>query len=120
MQSVSKDGQRIFGGTKTEAKAALARFPKHKLVVSNVEAGYGSVRVLQEYQRGRIADQDRTVTFSHGLARLFYNRNPALMAVRRLGLLSAALLPGVRRELVMLGSGLRSLDPGLFGEAGLA
>ncbi|NIM70871.1 MAG: 2-octaprenyl-6-methoxyphenyl hydroxylase [Xanthomonadales bacterium] len=77
-------------------------------VLANAAAGDpGQVQVLDAYADWRRPDQDRTVAWSDGMARLFANRSPAAALLRSAGLIAHALLPPLRRRLTAGAMGYR-------------
>ena len=71
----------------------------------------GSATALTEFAESRREDRERVARFSHGLARSFASENPLLAGLRQAGLLLMELLPPVKRELMLLGVGLRGRQP---------
>lgn len=67
----------------------------------------GSVSLLEDYARRRRPDQDRTVGFSDGLARLFGLDLAPLNALRGAALLACDLLPPLKHALMWRLMGLR-------------
>lgn len=66
----------------------------------------GALSVLQDYRAAQAADQRQTTAFSDRLPGLFMNRDPALSALRDLGLFALDLAPGLKREFVRQTAGL--------------
>lgn len=66
----------------------------------------GELAVLQAYRDAQAADQSRTTAFSDRLPGLFMHRDPALSALRDLGLFALDLAPGLKREFVRQTAGL--------------
>lgn len=71
------------------------------------DADVGARGLTDEYARRCQADLTRTVRFSDSLARLYYNDNPVLAAVRQFAMLTIDLLPPLKHALVRTGCGLR-------------
>ncbi len=71
----------------------------------------GASLTLTTFADSRREDRERVVQFSHGLAQSFASVNPLLMGLRQAGLLFTELLPPVKRELMLLGAGLRGCQP---------
>ena len=66
----------------------------------------GELSVLQAYRDAQAADQRQTTAFSDRLPGLFMHRDPALSALRDLGLFALDLSPGLKREFVRHTAGL--------------
>ena len=66
----------------------------------------GSLPVLQAYRDAQAADQRQTTAFSDRLPGLFMQRDPALSALRDLGLFALDLAPALKREFVRQTAGL--------------
>lgn len=66
----------------------------------------GELAILQAYRDAQAADQSRTTAFSDRLPGLFMHRDPALSALRDLGLFTLDLVPGLKREFVRQTAGL--------------
>ena len=66
----------------------------------------GALSVLEGYRAAQAADQRQTTAFSDRLPGLFMNRDPALSALRDLGLFALDLAPGLKREFVRQTAGL--------------
>ena len=66
----------------------------------------GALAVLQAYRDAQAADQSKTTAFSDRLPGLFMHRDPALSALRDLGLFALDLAPGLKREFVRQTAGL--------------
>lgn len=73
----------------------------------------GNAEVTAAYAERRRADHRRTVRYTDGLARLFYNSSPPLGALRRLAMWGADSLPPVKHELIRAASGLQGAAPAL-------
>jgi 2-octaprenyl-6-methoxyphenol hydroxylase len=73
----------------------------------------GAARLTESYAQHRGVDHRRTVRFSDGLARLFYNDRLPLVLLRQAGMLAIDFLPPLKRALVRTGSGLRGPAPRL-------
>ena len=73
----------------------------------------GEMAALQRYSAWRRTDQDDTVGWSDGLARLYANPGRLAAAVRTAGLLAHALVPPLRRELASRMMGYRGRMPAL-------
>lgn len=73
----------------------------------------GSMTVLKRYSEWRLTDQNGTIAYSDGLARLFANPSPLAVAARTAGLLAHALLPPLRRQLAIRAMGYRGSIPRL-------
>lgn len=73
----------------------------------------GEAEITAVYAERRRPDHRRTVNFTDGLARLFYNTSPPLVLLRRLAMWGADSLPPARSELVRAASGLQGNAPAL-------
>jgi len=73
----------------------------------------GSMDVLQRYSKWRAPDQQATIAYSDGLARLFTNPSTLAAAARTAGLFAHALLPPLRRQLAVKAMGFRGNIPRL-------
>jgi len=73
----------------------------------------GRPELLKTYSEWRVTDQDGTIAFSDGLARLY--ANPTLLAAmaRKTGLIAHALLPSMRRQMALRAMGYRGKAPRL-------
>jgi 2-octaprenyl-6-methoxyphenol hydroxylase len=79
----------------------------------NPETDLGSLDVLHRYSERRQPDQQGTIAWSDGLARLFANPTDMAAAVRTAGLLAHAFLPSLRRQLAIRAMGYRGRTPRL-------
>jgi 2-octaprenyl-6-methoxyphenol hydroxylase len=79
----------------------------------NPETDIGSLDVLHRYSERREPDQQGTIAWSDGLARLFANPTDMAAAVRTAGLLAHAFLPPLRRQLAIRAMGYRGRTPRL-------
>lgn len=68
----------------------------------------GSMMVLEPYRQRREADQQKVVTLTDQMVSLFSNRQPERVALRKAGLLTIDLQPGVRRGFARQAMGLKS------------
>lgn len=75
------------------------------------QADAGSRELLRRYSDWRKVDQDGTVAYSDGLARLFSNPTAIAAAARTAGLLAHALLPPLRRQMAVRAMGFRGRTP---------
>jgi 2-octaprenyl-6-methoxyphenol hydroxylase len=73
----------------------------------------GDIEVLRRYSEWRAPDQQGTIGYSDGLARIFSNPSPAAAAARTAGLLAHALIPPLRRQLAVRAMGFRGRTPRL-------
>jgi 2-octaprenyl-6-methoxyphenol hydroxylase len=73
----------------------------------------GEAKITAAYAEQRRADHRRTVRFTDGLARLFYNNSPPLAVMRRLAMWGADNLPAAKNELIRAASGLQGNAPAL-------
>ena len=74
----------------------------------------GGASVLRAYQRWRRFDAASLALATDTVNRLFSNDDPALRALRRLGLGAAARLPGLRRAMIREAAGLTGEVPRLM------
>lgn len=79
----------------------------------DADADIGRMEVLRRYSNWRRPDQEGTVAWSDGLARLYSNASPAASVVRGLGLAAHALLPSIRRQMAVRAMGYRGRAPRL-------
>jgi 2-octaprenyl-6-methoxyphenol hydroxylase len=73
----------------------------------------GAPSRLQAYAEARREDRERTIAFSDGIARATANPSPAMHALRSLGLLALANVPGLASPLVAGAMGYRGRVPDL-------
>lgn len=73
----------------------------------------GRIELLRRYSEWRAPDQDGTVAWSDGLARVFSNADPLAAAVRTAGLLAHAFIPPLRRQMAIRAMGFRGRTPRL-------
>lgn len=73
----------------------------------------GDIDLLRRYSDWRVTDQDGTVAYSDGLARLYSNPTPIAAAARTVGLFAHALIPPLRRQLAVRAMGYRGKIPRL-------
>ena len=76
-------------------------------------ADIGSLEILRRYSERRVPDQQGTIAWSDGLARLYANPTDLAAAVRTAGLLAHAFLPPLRRQLAIWAMGYRGHTPRL-------
>jgi 2-octaprenyl-6-methoxyphenol hydroxylase len=76
-------------------------------------ADIGSLPTLRRYSEWRAPDQQGTVAYSDGLARLFANRTDMAAAARTVGMLAHAFIPPLRRQLAVRAMGYRGRTPRL-------
>ncbi|MEZ5489506.1 MAG: 2-octaprenyl-6-methoxyphenyl hydroxylase [Gammaproteobacteria bacterium] len=69
-------------------------------------ASPGNMQVLNTFQNLQQRDQDRTISFSHYLTRLFSSNRSSLIWARKLGLASIDIVPLVRHEFARSAMGL--------------
>jgi 2-octaprenyl-6-methoxyphenol hydroxylase len=74
---------------------------------------FGRIELLRRYSDWRAPDQDGTVAWSDGLARMFSNADPLAAAVRTAGLLAHAFIPPLRRQMAIRAMGFRGRTPRL-------
>ncbi len=87
-------------------------------VLAEVLHGHGSddpgrESALRAYSEWRRPDQEGTIAWSDGMARLFANPSPAAAALRSAGLVAHALIPSMRRMLATGAMGYRGRIPRL-------
>jgi 2-octaprenyl-6-methoxyphenol hydroxylase len=73
----------------------------------------GDVALLRRYSDWRAPDQDGTVAWSDGLARIYANPGGLVAAARTAGLLAHAFVPSLRRQLAVRAMGFRGRTPRL-------
>jgi len=73
----------------------------------------GDLEVLRRYSQWRAPDQQGTIAYSDGLARMFSNPSPVAAAARTAGLLAHAFIPPLRRQLAVRVMGFRGRTPRL-------
>lgn len=66
----------------------------------------GEMKLLQNYLDQRTEDQDRAITFTHQITRLFSSNSTAKVLLRKLGLFSVDLVPPLRQSLAEQAMGL--------------
>ena len=78
----------------------------------------GKSTLLNRYSEWRRPDQDGTIAYSDGLARIYANPTATVRAARTVGLLAHAFFPPLRRQLAVRAMGYRGRIPRLArGEA---
>jgi 2-octaprenyl-6-methoxyphenol hydroxylase len=78
-----------------------------------VSADYGNAGLLQRYSAWRRRDQNGTIAYSDGLARIWSNPSPLAAAARTAGLIAHAFVPSLRRKLAIRAMGYRGRTPRL-------
>ena len=73
----------------------------------------GSMELLRRYSRWRRPDQEGTIAYSDGLARIYSNPTPAVSLGRIAGLMAHAFLPSLRKQLAVKSMGFRGRIPRL-------
>lgn len=73
----------------------------------------GRIEPLRRYSDWRAPDQQGTVAWSDGLARVFSNDDPLAAAVRTAGLLAHAFIAPLRRQMAIRAMGFRGRTPRL-------
>jgi len=76
-------------------------------------ADFGNGDLLGRYSTWRERDQNGTIAYSDGLARLFSNPSPLAATARTAGLLAHAFIPSLRRQLAVRAMGYRGRIPRL-------
>ena len=85
---------------------------------SDAGADAGSAELLRRYSDWRKPDQDGTIAYSDGLARIYANPTPVVSLGRLAGLLAHAFVPSLRRQMAVRAMGFRGQIPRLArGEA---
>jgi len=79
----------------------------------NARGSIGDLEVLRRYSQWRAPDQQGTIAYSDGLARIFSNPSPLAAAARTAGLLAHAFIPPLRRQLAVRAMGFRGRTPRL-------
>ena len=79
----------------------------------NADADIGAAPILESYAAWRKPDQQKLVTFTDSLVRLFGSRRPGVRVLRNLGMLGFDLIPGVRRSFARHTMGLAGRLPRL-------
>ena len=92
--------------------AVLAEVLHDELSV-NPQADPGRLDLLRKYSQWRASDQQGTISYSDGMARIFSNPSPFAAAARTAGLFAHALLPPLRRQLAIRSMGFRGAIPRL-------
>jgi 2-octaprenyl-6-methoxyphenol hydroxylase len=73
----------------------------------------GDLAILRRYSDWRAPDQQGTIAYSDGLARIFSNPSRVAATARTAGLLAHAFLPPLRRQLAVRAMGFRGRVPRL-------
>jgi len=73
----------------------------------------GSESLLRAYSEWRAPDQEETIAYTDGLARLYANQGLLAASTRHLGLLAHKLVPSMRRQLAIKAMGFRGRIPKL-------
>jgi 2-octaprenyl-6-methoxyphenol hydroxylase len=73
----------------------------------------GDIALLQRYSEWRAPDQEGTIGYSDGLARMFSNPSPVASTARTIGLIAHAVFPSLRRQLAVRAMGYRGRVPRL-------
>jgi 2-octaprenyl-6-methoxyphenol hydroxylase len=73
----------------------------------------GASALLQKYSDWRAPDQQSTIAYTDGLARLYANPTQLACAARGLGMLAHAIFPSLRRQLAVRAMGYRGKTPRL-------
>jgi 2-octaprenyl-6-methoxyphenol hydroxylase len=74
---------------------------------------FGGIELLRRYSDWRAPDQQGTVAWSDGLARMFANPSALAAAARTAGMLAHAFIPPLRRQLAIRAMGFRGRTPRL-------
>ena len=77
------------------------------------ESDPGDLDLLRRYSAWRRPDQEGTIAYSDGLARIYSNPTPAVSLGRLAGLLAHAFLPSLRRQMAVKAMGFRGKIPRL-------
>jgi len=73
----------------------------------------GNMNLLRRYSEWRLPDQQGTIAYSDGLARMFSNPSPFAAVARTAGLFAYALMPPLRRQMAVRAMGFRGSIPRL-------
>jgi 2-octaprenyl-6-methoxyphenol hydroxylase len=73
----------------------------------------GDIELLRKYSAWRAPDQQGTIAYSDGLARLFSNPSGLSASARTVGMLAHAFIPPLRRQLAIRAMGFRGRIPRL-------
>lgn len=95
----------------------VAGLAEHLALAFAAGADPGSRQTLAGYVESRIADQERVMSFTDGLARLFYNEQRARALARHLCMLVTDLSPPLKRALLRSATGLYGRQPAWVREA---
>jgi len=93
--------------------AVLAELLAESMSGSGASFDPGEARLLQTYSTWRSEDQQETIAYTDGLARLYANPTPVAAVARRVGLLAHRLMPSLRRRLAIQAMGYRGRIPRL-------
>ena len=69
------------------------------------------IYILEQYIKGRKADQKRVMQFTNGLAKTFYNKWPLLQSTRNLAMLIVDTVPELKSLFVETSMGITGLQP---------
>lgn len=73
----------------------------------------GEMQLLRRYSTWRRPDQEGTIAYSDGLARIYSNTLPVVSAARLAGLLAHAFIPSLRKRMAVQAMGFRGRIPRL-------
>lgn len=73
----------------------------------------GEMELLRRYSTWRKPDQEGTIAYSDGLARIYSNTLPVVSAARLAGLLAHAFVPSLRKRMAVQAMGFRGRIPRL-------
>jgi 2-octaprenyl-6-methoxyphenol hydroxylase len=79
----------------------------------NSRADPGNPDLLRRYSTWRRPDQEGTIAYSDGLARIYSNPTPLVSAGRVAGLLAHAFMPSLRKQMAVKAMGFRGKIPRL-------
>jgi 2-octaprenyl-6-methoxyphenol hydroxylase len=85
----------------------------HDAMLMNLQADPGNMDLLKKYSEWRASDQQGTIAYSDGMARIFSNPSPLVAAARTAGLFAHALFPPLRRQVAIRSMGFRGNTPRL-------
>jgi 2-octaprenyl-6-methoxyphenol hydroxylase len=85
----------------------------HDEMSAGGEQDPGNMNLLRRYSEWRLPDQQGTIAYSDGLARMFSNPSPFAAVARTAGLFAYALMPPLRRQMAVRAMGFRGSIPRL-------
>jgi 2-octaprenyl-6-methoxyphenol hydroxylase len=100
-----------LGGARANGRSAASGAVDGSIDFGGID--FGGIEVLRAYSDWRAPDQQGTVAWSDGLARMFANPSALAAAVRTAGMLAHAFIPPLRRQLAIRAMGFRGRTPRL-------